>query len=114
MYPDVRSPNIDTVQPTPVGTANDHVVHFSIRACVHSEVEGRRVNQRNVVHTKVFDLIQTQDTRAVGIILKERVTITLNSTSRIGTVKLKVRGVLNKDHVSTRSACAVDSSLEVD
>lgn len=114
MYPDVRSPNIDAVQPAPIGTTNDHIVHFTIRACVHGEMESRRINQRNVVNTKVLDLVQTQDTRAIGVVLKELISITLDSTSRIGAVKLKVRGVFDEDHVFTCSTCAVNGSLEID
>lgn len=114
MYPDIRSPNIDTIQSTPVGTADDHVVHFTIRACVHGEMESRRVNQRDIVHAKVLDLVQTQDTGTIGVILKELISITLDGTGRIGAVKFKVRGVFDEDHVSTRSACAVNGSLEID
>lgn len=114
VYPDIRSPNINAVQSTPVGTTNNHVVHFTIRTCVHGEMESRRVHQRNVMNTKVLNLVKTQDTRAIGVVLKELISITLDSACRVGAVQLKVCGVFDEDHVSARSACAVDGSLQID
>lgn len=39
--PDVCAPDIDTIQPTLVGTANDHVVQLTVCAGIKGQVEGR-------------------------------------------------------------------------
>ncbi len=65
MNVDVGSPNIDTIQATSVSSSDDHVVHLPVGAGVHCEVEGRRVDQGDIMNAKVRNLVESKDPRSV-------------------------------------------------
>lgn len=79
--PDVVAPDVDAVETALITTTNSHVVNFTVRAGVDGEVEGRRVDQGNVVNRPVGDVPNTQQagTRCTAGLV-DLVAITLNGT----------------------------------
>jgi hypothetical protein len=53
MHPDVDTPQVDTVKTTLVSTPDDHVVYLSLIASIESQMEGRRVNQSDIMDGEI-------------------------------------------------------------
>ena len=110
---DVGAPNVNAVQTTLVGSADDGVVNFSIGAGVHGQVEGGRVDQLDVVEGEVVDLGQPDETRAVGVLREEGVAIALYGTLGGAREHLEVVGIGDGDHVAAACSCAIDDAVQL-
>lgn len=112
--PDPLRPNVNTVQTTVVSAADGHVVDFAIVASVQREMKGRRVDQSNVVNSKIADLVHAQQARATDrTIFVELVSMALHGTFSSRREELEVGRVLNEDHITTISASAGDDPIKL-
>jgi len=79
VYPAVGTGDVDTVETTPVASADRHVVGFAVRAVVDYEVEHGRVDKNYVVDPKVGRFLNAKKTRAISLaVLVVLVTIACN------------------------------------
>ena len=58
MNPDVGTPDIHTIQATPVAAPNDEIVDLAIRARVHGEMERRGIDEGYIVNAEIGDLYE--------------------------------------------------------
>lgn len=85
MDPDVRPPDVNTIQAASVATVNDHVVDLAVGAGVHREVKRGRVHERYVMDAEVRDLDRNTYCVCVG---------RLRLTHRLTFVNLRILGLV--------------------
>ena len=61
--PHVLRPKGDTVQTAVGATTDSHVVDFAVLASIDGKVEGRGVDQGNIMNSKITDIVQPEKTR---------------------------------------------------
>jgi len=79
MYPAVGTGDINTVETTPVASADRHIVGFAVCAIVDYEVEHGCVNKNDVVDSKVGRFFNAKKTGAISLaVLVVLITIACN------------------------------------
>lgn len=102
MYPDIVTPDINPVQAAGIAATNGHIVDLSIAASVHSEVEGRRIHQYEVVNGEILYLVKSENAGACDIVVDMiQIARALHGTRRMAAEELEVVCMLDVDHIAT-------------
>lgn len=112
---DVSSPHVNTVKSAVVTTSDRKVVKLAIGAGVQGNVEGRCVDELEIMDREVGGLDHSQETGTrERSALVNLIPVALHGAGSGAGEELDVLAVLDGDHVAARGPGTVDGSIQLE